>query len=139
MARTVEEVMTDNPRTVEPGATLAEAAGIMREADVGDVVVVEEGQVRGILTDRDIVVRAVADGLDPGSTNVTDAYTQDPATVTPDQSLDDAIRSMREQDIRRVPVVRDEQLVGILSLGDVAVEREPDSALADISASDPNN
>ena len=139
MARTVNDVMTHDPRTVGPGDTLVEAARVMRDADVGSVVVEDEGQASGILTDRDIVVRAVADGREPESTLVGDIATSGITTVTADQDLDDAIRVMREQDVRRVPVVQDGRPVGILSLGDVAVEREPDSALADISAADPNN
>ena len=139
MARSVNEVMTDDPRTVDAGDTLAEAARVMREADVGPVLVVEEGRVTGILTDRDIVVRAVADGRDPQSTTVREAYSSDLVSLTPDQDLDDAVRLMREHDVRRAPVVQDGRPAGILSLGDLAVERDSDSALADISAASPND
>lgn len=93
----------------------------------------------GLITDRDIVVRAIAEGRDPGSTAVRDVCSSDVVTVTQEQDLDEAIRLMREHDVRRVPVVQDGRPVGILSLGDVAVEREPDSALADISAAPPND
>ena len=139
MARTVNEVMTADPRTVELGDTLTEAARVLGEADIGAVLVVDEGRVVGILTDRDIVVRAIADGRDPGSTNVGDVCSADVATLTPDQSVDDAVRLMREHDVRRVPVVQDGRPAGIVSLGDLAVERDPDSALADISAAPPND
>ena len=139
MARSVNEVMTHDPRTVDAGDTLAEAARVMREADVGPVLVVEEGRVTGILTDRDIVVRAVADGRDPQSTTVREAYSSDLVSLTPDQDLDDAVRLMREHDVRRAPVVQDGRPAGILSLGDLAVERDSDSALADISAASPND
>ena len=139
MARSVNEVMTHDPRTVDAGDTLAEAARVMREADVGPVLVVEEGRVTGILTDRDIVVRAVADGRDPQSTTVREAYSSDLVSLTPDQDLDDAVRLMREHDVRRLPVVQDGRPSGILSLGDLAVERDSDSALADISAASPND
>ena len=138
MARTVNEVMTADPRTVELGDTLTEAARVLAEADIGAVLAVDEGKVVGILTDRDIVVRAIADGRDPGSTNVGDVCSSDVATLTPDQSVDDAVRLMRKHDVRRVPVVQDGRPAGILSLGDVAVEQDPDSALADISAAPPN-
>ena len=139
MARTVNEVMTADPRTVELGDTLTEAARVLAEADIGAVLVVDEGQVVGILTDRDIVVRAIADGRDPGATSVGDVCSSDVTTLTPDQSVDDAVRLMREHDIRRIPVVQDGRPAGILSLGDLAVERDPDSALADISAAPPND
>ena len=139
MARTVNEVMTADPRTVELGDTLTEAARVLAEADIGAVLVIDEGQVVGILTDRDIVVRAIADGRDPGSTNVGDVCSAGVATLTTDQSVDDAVRLMREHDVRRVPVVQDGRPAGILSLGDVAVEQAPESALADISAAPPND
>ena len=139
MARTVNEVMTADPRTVELGDTLTEAARVLAEADIGSVLVVDEGQVVGILSDRDIVVRAIDDGREPGATNVGDVCSADVATLTPDQSVDDAVRLMREHDVRRVPVVQDGRPAGIVSLGDLAVERDPDSTLADISAAPPND
>ena len=138
MARSVNEVMTQDPSTVDAGDTLVEAARVMRDADVGPVLVVDEGRVAGILTDRDIVVRAIADGRDPQSTTVREASSGDLVTLTPDQDLDDAIRLMREHDVRRLPVVQDGRPIGILALGDLAVERDSDSALADISAASPN-
>jgi CBS domain-containing protein len=115
-----------------------EAARVMREADVGPVLVVDDGRVAGILTDRDIVVRAIADGRDPQSTPVREACSADLVTLSPDQDIDDAARLMREHDVRRLPVVQDGRPVGILALGDLAVERDSDSALADISAGSPN-
>ena len=139
MARAVNEVMTHDPQTVDLGDTLAEAARVMREADVGPVLVLDDGRVAGILTDRDIVVRAIADGRDPQSTPVREACSADVVTLSPDQDLDEAIRLMRERDVRRLPVVQDGRPAGILSLGDLAVERDSDSALADISAASPND
>jgi CBS domain-containing protein len=139
MARTVNQVMTSDPRTVAPGDALTEAARHMRDADVGAVVVVDGGSVTGIVTDRDIVVRAIAEGRDPSSTTVRDVATSSTVTVTPDQSEDDAARLMRENDIRRIVVVHDGRPAGIVSLGDLAVEKDSGSALADISAASPNN
>jgi CBS domain-containing protein len=139
MARTVEEIMTRDPRTVSASDTIVDAARVMNEADIGDVVVVDNGGVQGILTDRDIVVRAIAEGRDPQSTSVADVCTSGVEAIEPSASVDDALRKMREGDIRRLPVVQDGRPVGILSLGDLAVEREPDSTLADISAASPDN
>src|SRR5215208_886733 len=139
MARTVEEIMTRDPRTVNAGDPVIEAARIMRDDDIGDVIVVENGNVQGIVTDRDIVVRDVAEGRDPESTPVREVCTTAVAALEPGASVDDALRKMREADIRRLPVVVDGRPVGILSLGDLAVEREPDSTLADISAASPDN
>jgi CBS domain-containing protein len=136
--QTVEELMTHDPRTVDAGDSLADAARQMRDGDIGNVIVMREGQVHGIVTDRDIVIRAIAEGRDPASTTVGDVCTTDLVTLAPEDSLDEAVRTMREQDIRRLPVVKHGRPVGILSLGDVAVEREPESALADISTASPD-
>jgi len=138
MARTVEEIMTTNPRTVNVDATVLEAAQVMRDNDIGDVIVVEDGQVTGIVTDRDIAVRAVAEGRDPESTTVGEICTTGIKAIEPGASVDDAVRMMREHDIRRLPVVKNGRPVGIISLGDLAVERDPDSTLADISAAAPD-
>ena len=139
MAQSIREVMTADPRTVESGATVAEAAREMRDGDVGSVVVIENGKVAGIITDRDIAVRVVAQGLDPDATKVGEAATMPPVTLTVDQSVDDAIRLVREQEIRRIVVVQDDRAAGIVSLGDLANERDTDSALAEIASEPPNN
>ena len=139
MATTVSEVMARNPETIEVTETVVEAARRMRDADTGDVIVLENGRVVGIVTDRDITVRIVAEGLDL-STPVREACTAtDLQTVGPDTSLDQAVQLMRTNAIRRLPVVENDQAVGILSLGDLAIEQDEDSALADISAAAPNN
>jgi CBS domain-containing protein len=138
MAQTVEQIMTTNPRTVNVDDTVLQAAQMMRDNDIGDVIVVEDGQVTGIVTDRDIVVRAVSDGRDPESTTVAEIATTGVQAIEPDASVDDALRTMREHDIRRLPVAKNGRPVGIVSLGDLAVEREPDSTLADISAAAPD-
>jgi CBS domain-containing protein len=130
--------MTINPRTVKVDDTVLEAAQVMRDSDIGDVIVVENGEVTGIVTDRDIVVRAVAEGRDAESTTVGEIATTGVQAIEPDASVDDALRMMREHDIRRLPVAKNGRPVGIVSLGDLAVEREPDSTLADISAAAPD-
>jgi len=137
-AELVEDVMTRNPITLSESATVQEAALAMREADVGDVLVMRRGAVCGILTDRDIVVRFVADGGDPASTPLAEICSADLTEVRPNDPLDYAIELMRYRAIRRLPVVRDDKPVGILSLGDLAFARSPNSALADISAAPAN-
>jgi CBS domain-containing protein len=139
MSRTVEEIMTRDPRTVNASDTIVDAARVMNESDIGDVIVVDGEEIRCIVTDRDIVVRAIAEGRDPQSTSVGDVCTQSLETIKPGASVDDALKKMRDADIRRLPVVQDGRPVGIVSLGDLAVEREPDSTLADISAASPDN
>jgi CBS domain-containing protein len=94
--------------------------------------------VVGIVTDRDIVVRAVAVDLDPAQTMVGDIASPDPVQVAPDQPAADAVQLMRDHALRRLPVCEDGHLVGVLSLGNLATERDPESALADISAAPPD-
>jgi CBS domain-containing protein len=139
MAQSIREVMTADPQTVSSDATLEEAAREMQSDDIGAVLVTDNGDVAGILTDRDIVVRAVAEGRDPSSTKVGDVATRDVQTLTPDSSIDDAIKLVREQNVRRIPVVEGGRPAGIVSIGDLAIERDTDSALADISSEPPNN
>ena len=140
MAQSIRDVMTPDPRTVEPGATVTDAARAMAQADIGAVLVVEGGRVTGIVTDRDIVVRAVAEGRDPNSTSVADVCTTDPATLRVDQSVEDAIRLVRQENVRRIPIVDDGgRPAGVVSIGDLAIERDPGSALADISSEPPDD
>ena len=139
MATTVDQVMTHDPRTISKSDSLADAAKQMRDADIGAVLVEDSGKLAGIVTDRDIVVRAVADGRDPSSVQAGEVCSGNVATVTPDQKLEDAVKLMRDQDVRRAPVVQDGKPVGILSLGDLAMERDSGSVLADISSASPNN
>ncbi len=130
--------MTTDPRTVATTDTVADAARQMRDADIGNVIVVDGEETAGIITDRDIVIRAIAEGRDPESTTVADVCTTGLTTLEPDQSIDEAVQIMRDNDIRRLPVVKDGRPVGVLSLGDLAQEREPESALADISSASPS-
>jgi CBS domain-containing protein len=139
MAQSIREVMTADPRTVEPNDSVVDAARQMRDGDVGDVLVTENGGLAGILTDRDIAVRVVAEGRDPQSTKVGDVCTRDPVTLTVDQTVEDAIRIVREHDVRRIPVVQDGRPAGVVSIGDLAIERDPASVLADISSEPANN
>jgi CBS domain-containing protein len=138
MSQTIREVMTPQPWALSPETPVAEAARIMRRNDIGDIVVTEGSQLWGILTDRDIVVRALAEGRDPQSTTVGDICSRDLTTVAPTDSLGHAVTLMRERAIRRLPVVEGGTVIGIVSIGDVAVDRDRRSALADISAAPPN-
>ena len=138
MAQSINEVMTHDPRTVQKGASLREVATAMREADTGAIIVTHEGRFAGIVTDRDIVVRAVAEGRGSDAT-VDEVVTESVQTLTPDQTVDDAIEIVRSQNVRRVPVVQDGRPVGIVSIGDLAIVRDDGSALADLSSSPANN
>lgn len=136
---TVGEFMTTRLVTMNGTDTLTEAARRMRDADIGDVIVTDADGMTGIVTDRDIAVRAVAENADPDAATLDQIQTRDVITVNPHDDAVAAADLMRTYAIRRLPVIEDGRLVGVLSLGDLAVEREPDSVLADISADDPNN
>lgn len=138
MAQTVQEIMASNPTTCPPDTTLAEVARTMRDDNIGDVLVVEGNSIIGIVTDRDIVIRGLAEGKDTGSTTVRDIASTDLVLLSPSDSTTDAAKKMREAKVRRLPVVDNDKPVGIVSIGDLAIEMDEHSALADISAAPPN-
>ncbi len=139
MAPKVQDVMTRNPVTVPADAPIIEAARKMRDSDIGDVIVIDGDHMCGLVTDRDIVVRAVAEERDLTSTPMNAICTKDPLTVSPDDDVTAAGDLMRDNKVRRVPVVDGKDVVGIVSIGDLAIERDPDSPLATISSASPNN
>lgn len=140
MAQKVSEVMTPAPVAVMPGQPVRDAAQAMRDYGIGAVLVAEDGKLKGFLTDRDIVVRAIADGRDPAATPVSEVCSKDLVTARPGEDADLAVRRMREHGVRRIPVVEGtDRAVGVLSIGDMAIERDDGSALADISAEPPNS
>jgi CBS domain-containing protein len=126
----IRDVMTPNPRTVSSTDSIQNAARIMRDADTGAVPVVDNGRPIGIVTDRDIVIRAVADGSRV-STPVRDIVTGNVVVATPDMSTREASELMSEHQVRRLPVVENERLVGIVSIGDLAVKEGRDSRTGD--------
>jgi CBS domain-containing protein len=138
MSQHVREIMTADPVTVTEQTPLTEVARLMRQRDIGDVFVTEADHVRGLVTDRDLVVRAMAEHRDPDTTPVQEVCSAELITCSPQDNIDQAVQLMREHALRRLPVVENDHLVGAVSLGDLAVERDPQSALADISAAEPN-
>lgn len=139
MARTVRDVMTENLVTLPRTAPLADAARQMKAADIGDVIVMSNGDMCGVVTDRDIVVRAIAEDKDPQSTTLEEICSHEVVTVTPDDSVEQAAQLMRERAVRRLPVVEGGKPIGIVSIGDLAIERDETSPLADISAAEGNS
>ena len=126
----VREVMTPNPRTVELSDTIQDAARIMREEDTGAVPVVEEGRVVGMVTDRDIVIRAIADG--DFEATIDDIVSDDVVFATAEMTTVAAAELMGEHQIRRLPVVDEvENIIGILSLGDLAVKENRDARMGE--------
>ena len=138
MAQSVRDVMTANPIAMPATASVVDAARAMRDSNIGNVIVLDNGQICGIVTDRDITVRGVAEGRDISQLKLADVCSREVTTLSPTDSVDDAVRLMREKAIRRVPVVEGGKPVGIVSLGDLALEKDPDSALGDISGAPPN-
>lgn len=139
MPETIRDVMTASPRTIDHNDTVREAAELMRAEDIGNVIVCDGGEVCGIVTDRDVAVRVVAEGKDPSATIVGDICSKDLTTVSPDDPVDEAVRLMRDNALRRLPVVEGGKPVGIVSIGDLAIDLDSQSALADISAAPGNN
>ncbi|KAF3468428.1 CBS domain-containing protein [Streptomyces sp. Tu 3180] len=138
MAEFVKDVMTPGVVAVRPDASLVEAAQLMRTQNIGDVVVADGQRVVGVLTDRDIVIRSVAEGADPLGVSAGSVCSPDPLTLAPDDPVSSAVALMREHAVRRIPVVENGLPVGLVSLGDLARARDPESALADISRAEPD-
>ncbi len=136
--KTVQDVMTANPITLPRTASAVDAARVMRDSDIGPVIVTDGDRICGIVTDRDIVVRVVAAGHDPSATRVGDICTTEVAVVGPEDDVGDAVARMRDHHVRRVPVVVDGQPIGMFSLGDLVPEGDARSVLADITAAPPN-
>ena len=139
--KTVADVMTPDPVGLLESETVADAARLMRDNDIGDVLVLDDtgGRPVGIVTDRDLVIRALADGGNAKEMTLSTIVSQDLVCVSPDDSIDDAVELMRAKAIRRVPVVERDQAVGIVSIGDLAQTLDKKSALAEISAAPPQN
>src|SRR6266480_4382385 len=138
-ALTVREVMTKDVVSMQVDTNLVEAARVMRDKDIGDVVVVENERLIGVVTDRDVVVRAVAAGLAPDTTTLGAVVSKDLVTVRPDDTVLDVARLMRDRAVRRVLVQDEQGLAGIVSIGDLAVDLDPESVLGGISGAVPNS
>jgi CBS domain-containing protein len=134
----ISQVMTHDPITMPATASTLEAARAMRDSDIGTVVVLDNDKVCGIVTDRDIVVRAVAQARDLSTTKLRDICSHELTTLEPTDTVEHAVQVMRAKAIRRIPVVQNGKPVGIVSLGDLAVERDPGSTLGNISAAPAN-
>jgi CBS domain-containing protein len=138
--QTVKDVMTTTVVYMPSETTIAEVARTMREQDIGDVVVADGPSLAGMVTDRDLVVRAVAEGKDPEATTVGEVMTRDLVTVRPEDTIQQAALLMRDRAVRRLLVCDDDQgLVGVVSIGDLAERIDPDSVLGGISSAEPNN
>lgn len=131
--------MTPAIAALPPDASLVEAAQLMRAQDIGDVLVAQDGVLLGVVTDRDIALRAVADGVDPLGVSCQAVCTPEPVCVGPDEDVSTAVALMRTNAVRRLPVVKDGTPIGVVSLGDLAEAQDPTSVLADISRAAPDS
>lgn len=139
MATMIREILPKGPPvSVKPDEPVSAAANKMKNNGIGDVLVLDGDRLFGILTDRDIVVRAIAEGRDPDKTKCGEVCSQDVQTLGPNAKVEDAVKLMRDKAIRRVPIVENGKALGVLSIGDLALERDPNSALADISSASAN-
>jgi CBS domain-containing protein len=125
MAKTVREVMTSNPCSIDADKSVAYAAKMMRDEDVGIAPIVEGDRLTGVLTDRDIAVRVVAEGRNPEQVKVLEVASRDVVTLDPQQDLDEVLRLMARHQVRRLPVVEEDgRLVGVVAQADVAKEAD---------------
>ncbi len=128
MAQTIRDVMTSNPCAIDADKSVAYAAKMMREEDVGLAPVVEAERLVGMLTDRDITIRVVAEGKDPEQVKVRDVASSQVVTVGPQQDLDEALRMMAKHQVRRLPVVEEDgKLVGVVAQADIAREGDDEA------------
>src|SRR5580765_6578018 len=121
MAKSVRDAMTEDPRSVGASASVVEAARLMREEHIGSLPITDDEQLVGMITDRDIATRVVAEAADPMKTSVGDVYSQDLITVEPGKDLDEALQLMARHQVRRLPVVENGRLVGIVAQADIAI------------------
>ena len=121
MAESVRDAMTENPSSVDASASVVEAAKLMRDEQVGSLPITDGGNVVGMITDRDITTSVVADARDLEKTSVGDVSSGDPVSVEPDKDLEDALQLMASNKVRRLPVVQDGKLVGIVAQADIAL------------------
>ena len=120
MGKSIKEVMSSAVRTCKPEATVVDVARLMAKEDVGPIPVVAGGRLVGLVTDRDLVVRVLAEGKDPKATKVGEIASRDLVTVSPDQDLDQALKLLAKNQVRRLPVVEGGRVVGIVAQADIA-------------------
>lgn len=139
MAKTVRDVMTKDPVALSSDTPIVDAAKAMSDRHIGSVIVMEKDKPLGIVTDRDITVRAVAKGSDVSHTRLVDICSPDIAAVRPDQSVDDAIKVMKSHAVKRVLVMDNSKVQGIVSLGDLTAEGKGEEVQSELSRSRPNS
>jgi CBS domain-containing protein len=128
MAKNVRDAMTEGPRSIDASASVVEAARLMREQHIGSLPITDDEQLVGMITDRDITTRVVAEAADPNVTSVGDVYSRDIISVEPDNDLEEALLLMARHQVRRLPVVENGRLVGIVAQADIALRENKRAA-----------
>lgn len=139
MTQKIRDVMTPDPVTCDADDSVMRAARAMKHDAIGDVLVMDGGRLCGVVTDRDLVVRVMAEGKDADDTKLRDVCSGGVFTLAPDDDSDTAVRMITERAIRRIPIVENDSVVGVVTIGDLAMERDAHSALATLCAAPPNN
>jgi CBS domain-containing protein len=134
MTGKVRDIMSAAPVCMAAAAPVSAAAKAMKERGIGTVLVVSGGRLEGLVTDRDITIRVLAENRDPATTRLGDICTSELAVLRPDDDIKHADRLVRERAVRRLPVIADGVPVGVVSIGDLALDREERSAVSEISA-----
>jgi CBS domain-containing protein len=122
MAKTVRDAMTDDPRSIGAAESVVKAARLMRDEHIGSLPVTEDERLVGMITDRDITTRVVAEGAAPETTSVEDVYSRDLISVEPNEDLEEALQLMARHQVRRLPVVENGRLVGVVAQADIALK-----------------
>jgi CBS domain-containing protein len=133
----VRDIMSSAPVCMAPGESVSAAAKAMKQHGIGTVLVLTDGRLSGLVTDRDITVRVLAENRDPQATRVGDICSDEPAVLSPDDDLEQATRLVRDRAVRRIPVLADGTPVGVVSVGDLALEKDARSARSSVSSAPP--
>jgi CBS domain-containing protein len=139
MATKMRDIMSPAPVSMAATEPVSAAARAMKEHGIGTVLIVADGRLSGLVTDRDIAVRVLAESRDPATTRIGDICGTELAVLGPDDDVEQATRLVRERAVRRIPVVQDGTPVGVVSIGDLALEKDRESALPDVPAAPPNS
>ena len=139
MARKMRDIMSPAPVCMAPGESVFAAAKAMKQHGIGTVLVLTDGRLSGLVTDRDITVRVLAENRDPLTTRIGDICSSELAVLGPDDDVEQATRLVRERAVRRIPVLADGIPVGVVSIGDLALDKDATSALSGVSSAPPNS
>lgn len=137
--RKMRDIMSPAPICMAPGESVFAAAKAMRQYGIGTVLVLTDGKLSGLVTDRDITVRVLAENRDPLTTRIGDICSSERAVLGPDDDVEQATRLVRERAVRRIPVLADGIPVGVVSIGDLALDEDATSAMSGVSSAPPNS